>query len=460
MIPWEAGCQLLQPAEAIGRNLGRSPKRRHSRINEEPNRMFATYPSTFTTQKFLNGEVHNWYRIVLGYPDHLVGELLERLEIRSNQSVLDPFCGTGTTLIECMKRGIHSVGIDANPASCFAARVKTTWNLKGTRLCELLEEIKGKINEYLRRGSLYRQDPTYIYLDKSGMLERGWISCEPLRKAIAVKSCISQLRTTVVYKNALMLALIAEVVYGGSNMRFGPEIYCGPAKVDADIFSGFVERVTGMIKDLAAVCGSITVQAKVLQGDSRECNKLIGKPAPGLFSAIICSPPYPTEHDYTRNARLELAFLEQVTDRKSLQLIKKNMIRSHTKGIYKEDNDGEFVMHHGHINAITSELKEKIASKTHGFARLYPTVTREYFGGMKRHFISVKPLLCAGARCAYVVGDQSSYLRVHIPTAEILSSIAQEVGFDTVDIKHWRSRWSSTTSKEIHEHVLLLRNRD
>ncbi len=72
-------------------------------------------------QVFRNGEIHNWHRTVWGYSDHLVGSLLDEFVVDRNASVLDPFCGSGTTLVECMKRGVSSAGIDANPASYHAA---------------------------------------------------------------------------------------------------------------------------------------------------------------------------------------------------------------------------------------------------------------------------------------------------------------------------------------------------
>jgi hypothetical protein len=103
------------------------------------------------------------------------------------------------------------------------------------------------------------------------------------------------------------------------------------------------------------------------------------------------------------------------------------MIRSHTKGIYKGDRDASFVRENPKVKAIVKEVEQKIEGKTYGFARLYPRVVQEYFGGMKRHLKHIRRFLCRGARCAYILGDQSSYLRVHIPTADILSGIAEVV---------------------------------
>jgi hypothetical protein len=409
-------------------------------------------------QKNLNGEVHEWYRIILGYPDRIVTELLRRFGIQPGQLVLDPFCGAGTTLVECMKMGINSIGIDANPSSCFSARVKTNWRLNPDRLLELTEEIESKIRRYVKRKVAHKSDPTYTYLDESGMLSRKWISGKPLRKTIGLKNCIAGLRTTPAYRDALMLGLIAEVIHGASNVKFGPELYRGPVKRDAKVLTGFKSRIVAMAADLRVVSQIEFGEAKVVQGDSRKRATFASICKKSGISSIICSPPYPTEHDYTRNSRLELAFLEQVLDLESLRSIKKTMIRSHTKGIYVGDCDESFVDGNETIEGLVATLEPKVKTKSHGFAKLYPKVVREYFGGMKRHFKSIKPFLAPDAYCAYVVGDQSSYLQVHIPTAKILSQIAEEVGFKTVEIKHWRNRWSTTTSREVHENILILKN--
>jgi hypothetical protein len=408
--------------------------------------------------------VHDWYRIVLGYSDHLVASLLDRFGVTANDKdhiVLDPFCGTGTTLVESMKRQVQAVGIDANPSSAFAARVKTTWSVDPGRLSDELRKVQAAYQELIARRAPWRSDVTAVYLTNAGLVERGWISPKPLRKAIAIKQAIRNQVDDGVYQDALMLALAAETVSGSSNVKFGPELYCGTPKLDADVVGGFSSRVHEIVRDLSLIheMRLVTPQARVREGDARAPADVGRAASAGRFTAVICSPPYPTEHDYTRNARLELAMLEFVTDRTTLRVHKKQMIRSHTKGVYVRDDDNQFVAGNTKIEALTAEIDERVEGKSDGFSQLYSTVVREYFGGMKRHLLALRSQLAPGAQCAYVVGDQSSYSRVHIPTAEILGDLAEECGYEVTGIEEWRTRWATTTSKLIRENILFLRYR-
>jgi hypothetical protein len=419
--------------------------------------MTPTYVQKPGPQQILNGEVHNWYRMILGFSDHLVADLLEEFGVKSGAVVLDAFCGSGTTLVECMKRGIDAVGIDASPVSCFSSRVKTNWRLRPERVRELMAETRALYRQQLRRTTLLESDITYRYLSESGMIDRGWISVEPLRKAIATKAAIKRLRTNDAYRSVLRLALIAEVVSTASNVKFGPELYCGPKKTDSDVIEGFLRRLETIADDLEKVKELPGSAVTVIEGDARRCDELLAHGRFAKIGAVISSPPYPTEHDYTRNTRLELAFLEHVSDLASLQAIKRKMIRSHTKNIYREDADSLHVEQHTGIQELSQELRRRVQGKAHGFARLYPTVVTEYFGGMKRHLQALYHVLAPGAPCALVLGDQASYEQVHIPTAKLLSSIAVDLGFEKVSLKHWRNRWSTRTASNLQEHILILR---
>jgi site-specific DNA-methyltransferase (cytosine-N4-specific) len=64
------------------------------------------------------------------YPAKFIGDiprtLIDILPIPSGTSVFDPFCGSGTTLMEAQRAGLPSVGIDLNPIACLISRVKTS----------------------------------------------------------------------------------------------------------------------------------------------------------------------------------------------------------------------------------------------------------------------------------------------------------------------------------------------
>src|SRR6266849_4875730 len=73
--------------------------------------------------------VHDWYRFVLSFPPHLVQDYLRKFRLSKDSTVLDPFCGTGTTLVECKKLGYSSVGIESNPMAFFASQIKVNWEV-------------------------------------------------------------------------------------------------------------------------------------------------------------------------------------------------------------------------------------------------------------------------------------------------------------------------------------------
>jgi DNA modification methylase len=85
--------------------------------------------------------IHDWYRFVLSYPPHLVRNYLKKFDINNRHCVLDPFCGTGTTLVECKKLGIPSVGIEANPVVHLMAETKTKWDVDSVSLVNHAESI-------------------------------------------------------------------------------------------------------------------------------------------------------------------------------------------------------------------------------------------------------------------------------------------------------------------------------
>jgi len=194
----------------------------------------------------------------------------------------------------------------------------------------------------------------------------------------------------------------------------------------------------------------------VKQADSRYLSSIL---EPCSIDAVITSPPYPNEKDYTRTTRLESVLLGFIHNKRDLRSLKLNLLRSNTRGVYKGDRDDSLVAHHHRIQRIAEAIEKRRIElgKTSGFERLYSRVTKLYFGGMARHLSDLRTILRPGARLAYVVGDQASYLRVMIRTGELLADIAQSLGYDVVGIDLFRTRLATATREQLREEIVVLR---
>ena len=78
--------------------------------------------ATFVPNKPL--PVYNWFYYKEGFAKQLVEKLIEMFGLKEGDMVLDPFCGSGTTLVACKQAGINSAGTDVLPTAVFAASVK------------------------------------------------------------------------------------------------------------------------------------------------------------------------------------------------------------------------------------------------------------------------------------------------------------------------------------------------
>jgi hypothetical protein len=148
-----------------------------------------------------------------------------------------------------------------------------------------------------------------------------------------------------------------------------------------------------------------------------------------------------------------------IRNRADLRALKHQLMRSNTRNVYKADDDDRFVASHRGIQKLAAmiEAKRVEMGKTSGFERLYARVTKLYFGGLAQHLAELRRVLRPGARLAYVVGDQASYLRVLIRTGQILTEIAQTLGYEAVRTDLFRSRLATATKDHLREEVILLR---
>jgi hypothetical protein len=405
--------------------------------------------------------VHGWYRFVLSYPPHLVRTYLSQFNVTQEQLVLDPFCGTGTTLVECKKLGIPSVGLEANPVVHFAAHTKLSWRTDPEGLMRHAQAIARRAHDRLLQDAFSAQDLAQDHLlrftpEQDALVIIDSISPLPLHKTLLLLEEIDHDGDSPYWAHE-RLALAKQAVHAFSNLRFGPEVGVGAKKkADAPVIELWLEGVQRIAQDLAAVSQDANVPAFVHLADSRDIEDSLEAQS---INAVISSPPYPNEKDYSRTTRLESVLLGFLRDRTDLKRHKSKMIVSNTRNVYKEDRDDAFVAQNERVQELaeTIERKRLELGKTSGFERLYAKVVKLYFGGITRHLRELRPKLAPGAHLAYVLGDQASYFRVHIQTGQIFAEIARGLGYEVGRIDLFRTRFSTITQNDLREEVVVLR---
>jgi hypothetical protein len=309
-----------------------------------------------------------------------VRHYLERFGAHPGHRVPDPFCGTATTLVECKKHGIEGIGIEGNPVAHFAGCVKTAWEVnpgalvtEGQRIAELARE------QLLRLGiqdemPLFPTLPVDIALrtlptEQEALLLTNSMSPLPLHKALVLRDSIYQ-EAEPAYQCHLLLALIKALVNNASNLHFGPEVGLGAIKADAAVIAPWLANVQAMVQDIRAFQDNQPTPSLIHHGDARNVATLLPERS---IDFVITSPPYPNEKDYTRTTRLEAVFLGFIHNKADLRAMKKGLVRSNTRGVYKEDNDHKWIANLPRIQELAEHIEQRRIElgKTSGFERLY-----------------------------------------------------------------------------------------
>lgn len=210
------------------------------------------------------------------------------------QTVLDPFVGCGTTLLESVIRGRNAIGIDNNEVACLVSRAKTAKYLETDFLA--LDELQQKVSHESLMSTIEPDIPQYdnmeYWFDANAITELG-----QLRTLINALEGNAQLLAKTVFSS-----IIVSVSYQDSDTRYSrkPYIY-QPGRA----FSLFMRKLAAAMRDAKATAPLINAQATVFQKDGR----LIDFIEPCSVQLIVTSPPYLNAYDYHKYHRHRLQWI-------------------------------------------------------------------------------------------------------------------------------------------------------
>jgi len=419
-----------------------------------------------------NFPFHNWYNFVLGYSPEFPRFMLEREQINPTDLVVDPFMGSGTTLICCKLLGIPSKGIDANDFMADAARTKLRWDVDTRRLGkvrdEVLKEVEYEYSTFRWAGEAPQQRTLfdvfeeeqqpylpYVQSRRPAMLLPKYLSDKPFARASIIKDVIQRKLVNDPMRTYFDLALDS-IIVPISNIRYGPGFGVVAPRDDVDVLGLFAIKLQRMIRDLESVnAEQRAVPAEVALGDARCLSTYV---EPNSTALILTSPPYPGDHEYTKHTRLELIFRGYARNMDEFKIIKRRMLRASTTNLYNDDHERESISDLESVQAVTSLIHERLVhdGATSGFEKLYTKLVWEYFGGMYRVLQESWTTLNPGGKVALLVSDSHAFKMVHLQTAKILQEIGERVGFVCPEVVLWQFKVSTSHTYNLRENILLL----
>ena len=221
---------------------------------------------------------------------------------RPGQCVLDPFCGSGTVLVETMAAGLAATGVDASPLAVLIARVRSTLldEPARTRLVATAAEIAEAAAERARKrirpeipawaGRENERFSPHVALELFGLRELVGQTSED-EVGYALRACFSSI-----------LVKFMRVPEGDARGEGAQRIGRG---VPSHFFASRAEELARSLAALAEKQPAHTPAPRIRLGDAR---KLEGLPD-AEFHLVLSSPPYAGTYDYASHHDVRFLWL-------------------------------------------------------------------------------------------------------------------------------------------------------
>ena len=216
------------------------------------------------------------------YPAKFIREipssLIECLWNGQGRFILDPFCGSGSTLEAAQSYGIPSVGIDLNPIACLISRVRT-----GSCDNDLLS-VCYKIVDACRSYCGESKIPSLPNIDH-------WFMPKIQKALSLLKGEIEKYRSSKYYDALLFCfsSIIVKVSNQDSDTRYA---FRDKKRTEDDVYEYFLHSA----KKLVSSRGEPSfVETRVINKNSL---KLTADDISGTIGMVITSPPYPNAYEY------------------------------------------------------------------------------------------------------------------------------------------------------------------
>jgi hypothetical protein len=363
----------------------------------EHGQLFAISLSSKTT-----AFTHGLHRFAAKYVPQVPAWALDTFGSRSSV-VLDPFMGSGTTLVEGILRGGTSIGVDVDPLARFIARAKVT-PVDHDRIAGLAVELAAR---WASPAPVLQRPMPDIANFGHWFSDAQWGWLQSLRDEIQALDCDDDERAFLLVVFSSTLRWVSNADDQSQKTYVSGTLRKSPPSVP-EVFWRFLRRAVDGLADLNRKRHSESVALIPENADATRLGL-----EPDSVDLAVTSPPYLDSVDYPYNMMLEYFWLGPllgVADRQAFNALRRRPIGA--------KNPAEPI-------GLPPSLRGCVQLDVMPPARRTPATT--YFALMERHFHEVARCLKPGARYAFVVGNSQTLVDM-VPLHDALVRLAAAAG--------------------------------
>lgn len=376
--------------------------------------------------------IHRWVPWIAGFSSSFVREALR--EYSHGGTVLDPFAGVGTTLVDSLSVGCHAIGFEINPYAALACRVKTSFaQIDTAELAQAISDIEDFYTHMVHSAYIPQSTPPPGFKTRYT-----FYSDAVLRKVLIIQDFISSLKHEKI-RDVFRLAFAANMIKF-SNYSYEPSLATRASTGKEDIHDFpvgqlIIEKLTEMLSDIELInktAKKTSPQANVINDTFFNYERYL---QPESVELIITSPPYLNNYHYNRNTRPHLYWLNLAHSPEDFKKLEQENVGKYWQTVREKGNIAlEFSLQHSDIEKKLSTLKDLNPEKGIYGGKGWANYAATYFNDCYKFAQGIKFSLKKGGSALVVIGN-SILQGIMMQTDQYFGQIAESIGLELVDIE-------------------------